>query len=558
MKDIKEKYEILVVDDTPANLNLFSSLLSQNGYKVRLMPNGPLALKSIEAAPPDLILLDIKMPEMNGFEVCRLLKQNEQYKEIPVLFISALDDVRDKVKAFEAGGLDYVTKPFREEEVLARIRTHLELRTYQQEIKVAYTGLNEKNVQLKKINKTLGEEKKRFLDIVSSTGDWIWEVDEEGRFTYSNLVVKQVLGYEPEEIIDNLFYDFIQPDSKEEMKKTISEVFSQKEIIKDYYNQSIKKDGSMVILEITGIPIIDEEGLLCGYRGASRDVTERRKAKEALENAYKELKEAQNRLIQSEKMAGIGQLAAGIAHEINNPNGFIMSNLLTLQKNIRKLFFVISSFEDFIVRILSYVPERSKDLLEVFNEIKKNSNLDYYKRDLPELVDDCLDGCNRIKIIVANLKDFTHPASEGYISSDLNKDIDKALSLIHNELKYNCRILKEYDDLPKINVNPQQIQQVILNLLINASHAIEGEGIIHIKTFCENGYVCIVISDNGEGISQEIIEKIFEPFFTTKEIGKGTGLGLSIVHGIINEHNGKIDVQSEIGKGTTFTIKLPR
>ena len=269
------------------------------------------------------------------------------------------------------------------------------------------------------------------------------------------------------------------------------------------------------------------------------------------------VKEKQKQLIQSEKMAGIGQLAAGVAHEINNPTGFVMSNLQVLLGNINQLFSIIGDFEELLPNNLPQDPEKSKAVLTCLQDLKDSYHFDYLKEDLPELINDCLDGTCRIKNIVANLKSFTHPGMEGYVSIDLNNEIEKALSLVLNEIKYKCEIVKKYEDLPRIRGNPQQIEQVIINILINASHSIENTGLIKIETYSQDVHVIVEITDSGIGIPKEIIDKIFDPFFTTKNVGEGTGLGLSIVYGIIEEHKGKIEVESKVGEGTRFRIRLP-
>jgi len=269
------------------------------------------------------------------------------------------------------------------------------------------------------------------------------------------------------------------------------------------------------------------------------------------------VKEKQKQLIQSEKMAGIGQLAAGVAHEINNPAGFVMSNLQLLLGNINQLFSIIDNLEALLQNNLPQDSEKEKTVQSCLQALKENHNLDYLKEDLPELINDCLDGTCRIKNIVENLKSFTHPGMEAYLPIDLNNKIDKVLSLVRNEVKYKCDVVTEYGKLPEIRGNPQQIEQVIMNILINASHAIENKGSIKIETAFRNDCVIVDITDTGKGIPGEIIDKIFDPFFTTKDVGKGTGLGLSIVYGIIEEHKGKVEVESNVGKGTRFRIRLP-
>ncbi len=275
--------------------------------------------------------------------------------------------------------------------------------------------------------------------------------------------------------------------------------------------------------------------------------TKNRELQEALGN----LKSSQSTVLHQEKMASIGQLAAGVAHEINNPTGFITSNLGTLNKYVSKLSSYIST--------LSAIVEsgESPETVEEVKKEKKKLKIDYILNDLTDLISESLDGANRIKVIVQNLKSFSRVDEADCKHSDINECMESTLNIVWNELKYKAAVTKEYGDLPQVKCFPQQINQVFMNILVNASHAIEDQGEIKIKTWNGDGWIHISISDTGSGIPEEKVTKIFEPFFTTKDVGKGTGLGLSITYEIIQKHHGEILVDSEVGKGTTFTIKLP-
>lgn len=270
-----------------------------------------------------------------------------------------------------------------------------------------------------------------------------------------------------------------------------------------------------------------------------------------LEGAYSELKNTQAQILQREKMASIGQVAAGVAHEINNPTGFIMSNLGTLRKYAERL----SAFIEVQTRTIESL--NAGDCPDELKETKKKLKLDYILADLEMLIKESLDGAERIKQIVQNLKSFSRVDEAEFKYSDINECIESTLNIVWNELKYKATIKKDYGDLPKIKCYPQQLNQVFMNLLVNSAHAIEKQGEIVIKTWNGDGALHISISDTGSGIPEDKIKKIFEPFFTTKPVGKGTGLGLSITYDIIKKHNGEITVSSEEGKGTEFTIKLP-
>ena len=271
-----------------------------------------------------------------------------------------------------------------------------------------------------------------------------------------------------------------------------------------------------------------------------------------LQQLNAKLAETQNHLMQSEKMASIGQLAAGVAHEINNPIGFVYSNLGSLEKYVQGTFGLLGLYEE----AESLIADAG--MREKIASAKNKLDINYIKDDLRALMDESRDGILRVKKIVQNLKDFSHAdTAEEWQLSDLHKGLDSTLSIVNNEIKYKAELVKEYGDLPEVECLASQLNQVFMNLLVNAAHAIEGHGIITVRTGREGGEVWVDIADTGQGIAPENMQKIFDPFFTTKAIGKGTGLGLSLSYGIVQKHNGRIEVQSEIGKGTTFRVWLP-
>jgi two-component system, NtrC family, sensor kinase len=261
-------------------------------------------------------------------------------------------------------------------------------------------------------------------------------------------------------------------------------------------------------------------------------------------------------LLQSDKMASIGQLAAGVAHEINNPTGFISSNLATLNGYHKDIAPLLDQYRKFVDGCKG--AELSFDnCIDRIIEMEKDIDLDYLLDDIPKLVGECIEGTKRIKQIVLDLKDFAHPGESELKYSDINKNIDSTLNVVWNEIKYKAVVKKDYGELPLIKCYPQQLNQVFMNILVNAAQAIVKEGTIKILTRAENGHVMVTISDTGCGIPQENILKIFDPFFTTKEVGKGTGLGLNVAYNIIKKHNGSIGVTSKPGEGTSFEINLP-
>lgn len=273
------------------------------------------------------------------------------------------------------------------------------------------------------------------------------------------------------------------------------------------------------------------------------------KANKELEEAYARLKHAQTAILQQEKMASIGQLAAGVAHEINNPLGFIISNLGTLQKYAEKL----TDFIQLQERSIREFGTVTADL----DERRKSQKLDYITGDIGKLISESLDGAERVRRIVQDLRSFSCIDEAEVKTTDVNVCMESTLNILQNELKNKTVIRKEFGRLPEIECNPGQLNQAFMNIMLNAVQAIEGQGEIAIRTWLDDKNICISIADTGCGIPPENIKRIFEPFFTTKPVGKGTGLGLSIAYDIITKHHGEIKVDSEMGKGTTFTIAIP-
>ncbi len=273
--------------------------------------------------------------------------------------------------------------------------------------------------------------------------------------------------------------------------------------------------------------------------------------KEKLKKAYDELKQSQDIILQQEKLAGLGQLAAGVAHEINNPTGFISSNLYTFSKYIERII-------GFIDEQKSVIDSFNVDnVIEKINKKRKDLKIDYIVKDVKELIGESLEGTHRIKQIVQDLKIFVRKDDGEQEDTNINSCIESSLNIVWNELKYKSTVKKEIGDLPLIKCYPQQLKQVFMNILVNASQAIEERGEIKIKTWQEKESVFIAISDTGCGIPKKNLGKLFDPFFTTKAAGIGTGLGMGISYDIIKKHNGDIFVESEVGKGSTFTVTVP-
>lgn len=288
-------------------------------------------------------------------------------------------------------------------------------------------------------------------------------------------------------------------------------------------------------------------------------IVQRRRTEAALiENLHEQLllnaklEEAHNQLQQSEKLAAIGQLAAGVAHELNNPIGFVHSNLGTLESYVNDLMEITET----CCALKEQIPQEYPQLAAL-EALIQSKDYNYIRGDLPQLISESKEGLGRVRRIVQDLKDFSRAGESTWEWADLHKGLDSTLNIVWNELKYKCTVNKEYGELPEVYCLASQLNQVFMNLLVNASHAIEKKGVITIRTGTYNDQVWIEVSDTGKGIPEENLSKIFDPFFTTKPVGQGTGLGLSLSYSIMQRHRGSLTVRSKVGEGTTFRVELP-
>jgi signal transduction histidine kinase len=424
---------ILIVDDTPANIAVLEVCLRDAGHRVSVARDGAQALARAAAEPPDLMLLDVLMPGIDGFEVCRRLKADPATAAIPVIFLTASTDRGDQLLAFEVGGVDYLAKPLRIAEMLARVDLQLALRRAQRELAA-------RNEQL---STQMAQEHARTAEL--------------------------------------------------------------------------------------------------------------RRLNESLQASHRQLEQAQSQLVQSEKMASIGQLAAGVAHEINNPIGFVTSNLGSLEKYLDDLLRLLAAYE-------RHEPALRTSDAVAYAEIcavKQAIELDFLRADLPALLAESKDGLRRVKEIVQGLKDFSHAGTGEWHNADLNAGLESTLAIVNNEIKYKATVEKRLGALPAVECLPLELNQVFMNLLVNAAQAIADKGAITLSSGVEGEHVWVEVADTGCGIPPEHRTRIFDPFFTTKEVGKGTGLGLAISYGIVQKHHGRIDVASEVGHGSTFRVTLP-
>jgi PAS domain S-box-containing protein len=543
---------VLIVDDTPANVGVLVDYLEDHGFRVVVAQDGEEGVKRAQFAQPDLILLDVMMPVMDGFETCRRLKADPASADIPVIFMTALADSNEKVNGFNVGAVDYVTKPFQIEEVLARVNTHLSLRAMQKQLQAQ----NEQLQQEIAVRVQAETELRLTQYSVDHATDAIFWLTPEGGISYANEAACKMVRYPCEELLRMHLYDFevgvtaeIWPHNWTYIKERRSYMMETR----------IRAKGGIVIPMEATVNYTEFGGREHAFVYA-RDISERKRAEQSLADSYANLKESNQRLeelhqqlLQAEKMASIGQLAAGVAHEINNPIAFVNSNLGTLQ-----------TYLSYLLQLLA-VYQRTDGLLEAHLElaneiadVRKRMDLDYVRADVKSLMDESLDGVQRVRRIVQDLKDFSRVGEIERQEVDLHAGLNSTLNIVASSLRQKAEVRKEYGEIPHIEGVPAQLNQVFMNLLVNAGQSIEADGIITLRTGCDDEWVWVEVEDNGCGIPADNMTRIFEPFFTTKPVGMGTGLGLSLSYGIVAQHGGRIEVSSQIGTGSTFRVLLPR
>ncbi len=429
----------------------------------------------------------------------------------------------------------------------------------------------------------LEESEQRYRTMISTAskagiGIVVIENDGErkGVFKYVNQGIVDLSGYSQEELLNMTIKDLVHRDSYDELWKLFTQKPSGNLLRNTYRFIGINKKQEKIPIEIsTGLTEFDGRKALVCY---TRNITRRIEAEELLKNysenlekmveertaelkkTLSDLQNTQSQLLQSEKLASIGQLAAGVAHEINNPVGFVKSNLGTIEEyriDLARLLEIYGILEAVLNKEEKQNEDKSiQKVLKDIQEIKDDIDIDFIKDDYVKVIEESLEGIDRVAKIVADLKDFAHVDKAELEHADINKGIESTLNIVWNELKYKAKVIKDLSDIPLVKCYPQRLNQVFTNILVNAAHAIDKKGEIKISTKSDNRHVEIKISDTGTGIPSEVLPKIFDPFFTTKEVGKGTGLGLNMAYNIIKKHQGTIDVESEVGKGSTFIIRL--
>ena len=563
--------EILIVEDDYISRSLLKKMLVEMGNTVIEAENGDQAWEILQTKQIKIVVSDWIMPGLNGLNLCRKIRSESYKYYVYVIILTAKDSKTDLVDVFSAGADDYIPKPFDPEELRARVMTG-----------VRVIDLEDRH---KKLANTLIESRNKLRIVLDSLTEEIISVDQNKQIVSVNKAFAGQMKTSPQSVVGkNCFTEeccqatFLSDKS---IQDDIDKVFKTGESIKKLFTTHY--DEKVDYKKISCVPIRNEFDEVFQVVIVSQDITEEKRRTEEIQSlndqlisksaeietqnselkqTLKRLEDTQAQMLQSEKMASIGQLAAGVAHEINNPTGFVSSNLKTLLDYQNDITRVIEKYHELRAELEGNQNETLstqvvKGRLATIKALESDIDIDFLMEDITDLIGDCREGMDRIKKIVTDLKDFAHPGEDKVQMLDINRGLESTLNVVNNELKYKASVTRELGELPQIKGYPQQLNQVFMNILVNAAQAIERKGEITVRTRLVDDQIKIEISDTGCGIPKENLQKIFDPFFTTKDVGKGTGLGMNIAYNIVKKHNGMIQVDSIVGKGTLFTINIP-
>jgi two-component system NtrC family sensor kinase len=438
-----------------------------------------------------------------------------------------------------------------------------------QERLLSYDVLLQDITKHKQTLESLLKSETKYKSLVENIPQKVFMKDQNSVYISCNESYAEALKIKSSDIAGKTDYDFFP---KELAEKYIAD---DKRIMGLGKTESIEEkyidNGKAIIVNTVKTPIKDKQGNITGLLGIFWDITERKHAEEILKTTYeqleqsnRDLKQTQSQLVQSEKLASIGQLAAGVAHEMNTPVGFVAGNFQTLESHVKKILELLTMHDKLAEQVETAENPQLKTVIDGIGQFRKDMQIDFILEDIQRLFVDSKEGVDRTVEIIQNLRDFSRIDQPGSRDEyDLNEGIKSTLVMAKNEIKYDADVETDLTELPLIYCHCGQVNQVLLNILVNAAQAIKSQerddrGAIKIKTYASDDGVVCEISDDGPGIPPDNVSKIYDPFFTTKPPGKGTGLGLNIAYDIIvNKHNGKLLVDSKVGEGTKFTIKLP-
>ncbi|WP_193198337.1 response regulator [Nostoc sp. MG11] len=507
------KGSILIVDDIPSNLEMLFDFLTNSGFTVLVAEDGESAIARAEYAPPDLILLDILMPEMDGFETCRHLKVNELTKDIPVIFMTALSETVDKVKGLNLGAVDYITKPLQHEEVLARVELHLRLRKLTKTLQEQNLRLEEEITERKRIEEKIREQA-ALLDI---TTDAILVKDLNNQISFWNQGAEHLYGWKTTEAVGKNVTELLYRSETLSQLQNTNKILTKNGFWQGELSQ-INKQGQEIIVASRWTLMRDQDGQPQSILTVNTDITEK--------------KQLESQFLRAQRLESIGTLAGGIAHDLNN----ILTPILTLSQLLQR---TLPNTDERHQQMFKIIETNAKRGAALVKQVLQFARGDKGKRTIVQI--------SHLFLEIEQIVKGTFPKSIEFYTN-INPEIWPVIG------------------------DATQLHQLLVNLVVNARDAMPDGGTLSLcveNLFIDEHYarinldahvgpyLVISVTDTGTGMTSEIVDRIFEPFFTTKEIGKGTGLGLSTVRGIIKSHGGFVNVYSKVGKGTEFKVFLP-
>ncbi len=524
------RHTVLVVDDERRIRDTFSHLLSKEGYEVLTAADGEEALAQLEEKLPCLLLTDVMMPGMDGLTLCRRIKQNPRSAYLPVVFVTAKISDKDLQEGIAAGAVDYVKKPFDRGEVLMRVRNQILL-----------------HESLMRLTKT-----EQQLQVISKAAqDAVVVMDSNGRVSHWSRAAELIFGYSSDEALGQDFHSMLIPeqvvDGFSPNKPRLLKICKTGSLSNAVEVEAYGKGGQKIPAELSlsGIEV-DEEWCTVAI---VRDISERKRIEVELRHA--------------QKLEAVGQLAAGIAHEINTPAQYVGDSITYLRSSFEDLRSAIAVYREMFDAIpTSALPEQLRDRVQ---QVEQSADLAYHLEQSPLAFERTIEGLDHVASIVNAMKEFAHQDRSDQSIANINRAIENTLTIAHGEYKYVAEVVTELSDLPLVVCHVGDLSQVFLNLIVNAAHAIEDvvgrtgdKGRITVRSVADGDRVRVEVADTGIGIPEGVRSRIFDPFFTTKEVGRGSGQGLAIAHSIVvDKHQGTLEVDTAEGQGTTFTITLP-
>ena len=579
-------YRILLVDDEPVNRQVLRNYLSLHNYQLEEAANGEQALQIVANSRRfDLILLDIMMPGMSGYEVCQALRVDYPVNDLPVIFLTAKNQVADLVQSFAVGANDYLSKPIAKHELLTRVETHLKFldinRNLEHKVAERTKELVQSNQRVSALSEVCSQitstlDLDQLLSILYSHIEALMVVDVlwVGMYHPDKQHIHFELAIEADEYLPEFTVSMNEKNRPSTWCVEKKRAFITNDFVEEYADYfgdlpipeptagersaSIMYYPLMVGEQIIGVLTVQsyqknaynkhQQGMIRTIASTTAIALDNANAYREIERKNREIITTQQQLVQSEKMASLGTLTAGVAHEINNPTNFVHVSAQNLEADLTK-------FQQF--------------LFELAGDDAEEEILDSFRRQFKPLHDHLAtirSGTERIKIIVQDLRAFSQLDSADQRVVQITELIQSTVNLVRTKHLEIAEFITDFKTSPELLCHPAQLNQVFMNLIVNASDAIRDKqrqqsqktpGLITITCRLMGNIIEVAIKDNGGGMTDETKNRLFEPFYTTKDVGEGTGLGLSISYGIVQQHNGQLHVDSELGVGTTFRVRLP-